>query len=325
MNRKLNLSVKLGSINLKNPVILASGTCGFGEEIAGFLDLSKVGAVITKTITLKPKKGNPPPRIAEIEGGIINSIGLENPGIKAFIKEKLPFLRKLKIPFFVSISGETEDEFAELAKILDKQKNISAIELNLSCPNLKQGKHLFGQDPKTTYNIIKKVKKVTSIPIIAKLTPQVKDITEIAIACKKAGCDIISLINTIPAMVIDLATGKPFLGGITGGLSGPAIKPIALKMVYDVAKALHPVRSKLPEATAVPVGRTSNGAIIGCGGITSGKDAIEFMLAGASAVAVGTASLVSPDSSIEIIKEIETYLVQHKIYSTRELIGKAIR
>ncbi|MBU0534205.1 MAG: dihydroorotate dehydrogenase [Candidatus Omnitrophica bacterium] len=302
MKNKQNLSVKLGNIKLQNPVILASGTCGFGEEISEFLDLGKIGALITKTITLKPKEGNPPPRIAEIEGGIINSIGLENPGVEVFIKEKLPFLKKIKIPFFVSISGETDEEFVELARILDGQKQISAIELNLSCPNLKRGRNLFGQDPKITYNIIKKVKKITSIPIIAKLTPQVKNITEIALACQKADCDIISLINTIPAMVIDLATGKPFLGGITGGLSGPAIKPIALKMVYDVAKTVD-----------IP--------IIGCGGITSGKDAIEFMLAGASAVSIGTASLVSPDSSIEIIKEIEDYLVRHKIDSLKELVG----
>ncbi len=307
---KPNLSVKLKNIKLQNPVILASGTCGFGEEISGFLDFNKVGALITKTMTLKPKEGNLPPRIAEIEGGIINSIGLENPGVEVFIKEKLPFLKKIKIPFFVSISGKTDEEFVELAGLLDKEpakltagkKEISAIEINLSCPNLKQGKNLFGQDPKITYNIIKKVKKITSIPIIAKLTPQVKDITEIALACQKADCDIISLINTIPAMVIDLATGKPFLGGITGGLSGPAIKPIALKMVYDVA-------------------RTVDIPIIGCGGIMTGKDAIEFMLAGASAVSVGTASLVSPDSSIKILKEIESYLIKRKVTSVRELTG----
>ena len=299
-----NLSVKLGSIQLQNPVILASGTCGSGEEIAKFIDLNKLGAIITKTITLKPKEGNPPPRIAEVEGGIINSIGLENPGIKVFIKEKLPFLRKLKIPFFVSISGETEDEFVELARILDREKGIRAIELNLSCPNLKQHKNLFGQDSQTTYNIIKKVKKTTSIPIIAKLTPQVKDITEIAKACRKADCDIISLINTIPAMVIDLATGKPFLGGITGGLSGPAIKPVALKMVYDAAKAVD-----MP--------------IIGCGGIMNGKDAVEFILAGASAVAVGTASLISPDSALQIVKEIGNYSIHHKINSVKELAGKS--
>ncbi len=300
---KPNLSVNLGSIKLQNPVILVSGTCGFGEEISGCLDLNKIGALITKTITLKPKEGNPPPRIAEVECGIINSIGLENPGIEVFIRDKLPFLRKLKTPFFVSISGETEDEFVELARILDKEKGISAIELNLSCPNLKQGKFLFSQDSQITHQIIKKIKKVTSIPIIAKLTPQVKDITEIALACEKADCDILSLINTIPAMVIDLESGKPFLGGITGGLSGPAIKPVALKMVYDVAKVVD-----------IP--------IIGCGGIMSGKDAIEFILAGASAVAIGTASLVSPDSALSIIKEIENYLIKHRINSIKELVGK---
>ncbi len=302
---KPDISVKLCSIKLQNPIILASGTCGFGEEIAKFLNLNKVGALITKTITLKPKEGNPPPRIAEVEGGIINSIGLENPGIKSFVKDKLPFLRKLKIPFFVSISGETEDEFAELAKILDKEKNISAIELNLSCPNLKQGKNLFGQDPKITYETIKKVKEVTSIPIIAKLTPQVKDITEIALACHKANCDIISLINTIPAMVIDLRTGKPFLGGISGGLSGPAIKTVALKMVYDVAKVV-------------------DTPIIGCGGIMNGKDAVEFILAGASAVSVGTANLISPDSAQKTTEEIENYLIQRKINSVKKLIGKSL-
>lgn len=299
-----NLSVELGSIKLRNPVILASGTCGFGEEIAQFVDLNKVGALVTKTITLKPKEGNPPPRIAEVEGGIINSIGLENPGIEVFIKEKLPFLRKLRIPFFVSISGETEDEFAELAGILEKEKGISAIELNLSCPNLKQGKNLFGQDAQTTYQIIKKVKEATSIPIIAKLTPQVKDITEIALACRKAGCDMLCLINTIPAMVIDLKSGKPFLGGITGGLSGPAIKPVALKMVYDVTRV-----------TDIP--------IIGCGGIMNGKDAIEFVLAGASAVAIGTANIASPGSALSIVKEIEDYLIRHKINSVKKLIGKS--
>lgn len=304
MKRKTNLSVKLGSIKLQNPVILASGTCGFGEEIAEFIDLNKVGALITKTITLKPKEGNPPPRIAEIEGGIINSIGLENPGIGVFIKDKLPFLQKLKIPFFVSISGETEEEFVELARILDREKGISALELNLSCPNLRN-KTLFGQDAQTTYKIIKKAKEVTSIPIITKLTPQVKDITEIALACQKGGCDILSLINTIPAMVIDLKSGKPFLGGITGGLSGPAIKPVALKMVYDVAKVVD-----------IP--------IIGCGGIMNGKDAIEFILAGASAAAVGTANLVSPDSVLSIVKEIGDYLIRHKINSIRELVGKLI-
>ncbi|MCK4905770.1 dihydroorotate dehydrogenase [bacterium] len=327
---KPNLSVEFGNIKLQNPVILASGTCGFGEEISGFLDLNKVGALITKTITLKPKEGNPPPRIAEIEGGIINSIGLENPGIKIFLKDKLPFLKKLKIPFFVSISGETVEEFVELTRILEKEKGISAIELNLSCPNLK-GKNLFGQDPKITYEVIRKVKKATTIPIIAKLTPQVKDITEIALACQKASCDIISLINTIPAMVIDLETGKPFLGGITGGLSGPAIKPIALKMVYDVAKTVDPVRNRSPLGDrtempeALPISNGVDMPIIGCGGITSGKDAIEFILAGASAVSVGTASLVSPDSSIKILKEIENYLIQRKINSIKKLIGKSVR
>ncbi len=300
---KPDLSVKLGNIKLRNPIILASGTCSFGEEITKFLDLNKIGAITTKTITLKPKEGNPPPRIVEVENGIINSIGLENPGVKIFVKEKLPFLQKLKIPFFVSVSGETEDEFAELAGFLDIEKRINAIELNLSCPNLKS-KTLFGQDKKATYNIIKKVKKATSIPVIAKLTPQVKDITEIALACQKAGCDIISLINTIPAMAIDINSGKPFLGGVTGGLSGPAIKPIALKMVYDTAKVVD-----------IP--------IIGCGGIMTGKDAIEFMLAGASAISIGTANLASPDSSMQILKEIESYLVRSKINSVSNLTGKS--
>ena len=300
-----NISTELGRIKLKNPLILASGTCGFGEELKQYIDLNKLGAIVTKTITLKPKKGNPPPRIAEVEGGIINSIGLENPGIEVFIKEKLPFLRRLDIPFFVSIAGETYEEFIKLATILDKEKRISAVELNLSCPNIKNKGYLFAQDPHITYQTINKVKKVTSLPIIAKLTPQVTDITTIALASEKGGVDIISLINTIPAMKIDIEGKKPFLGGITGGLSGPAIKPVALKMVYDVAKT-----TRLP--------------IIGCGGVMNGEDAIEFILAGASAVAIGTTNLISPNSPIRIIQEIKDYLTKDKVksISIKKLIGK---
>ena len=323
MKKKISLSVELSCINLRNPVILASGTCGFGEEIANFVDLKRIGALVTKTITLEPREGNPPPRIAEVEGGIINSIGLQNPGIEAFVKDKLPVLRMLEVPFFVSIAGNTKEEFAELASILDQERGISALELNLSCPNIhpvrnnpesfqdisdkhpgvKGGGSLFAQDPKTAYQTIRKVKAATSLPVIAKLTPQVTDVASIAQVCEEAGADILSLINTIPALAVDTESRKPFLGGITGGLSGPAVRPIALKMVWEVSRAV-----------SVP--------IIGMGGIMGGSHAIEFILAGATAVGVGTANLVSPDVCIKIVEEIEEYLVENNISRVRELIGQ---
>lgn len=303
VEKRPDLSVQLSGIELKNPVILASGTCGFGEEIAEFIDLNKVGAIVTKTVTLDPKEGNPPPRIAEVEGGIVNSIGLENPGVEEFISGKLPFLKGLQTPFFVSISGNTVNEFQRLAAILDKEKSISAVELNLSCPNITHGNCLFAQDPKISYQTIKKVKEATSLPVIAKLSPQVTDITSIALACQDGGADILCLMNTIPALVIDREAKRPFLGGITGGLSGPAIKPIALKMVFDVAGII-----------SIP--------IIGCGGIMNGDDAIDFLLTGASAVAIGTSNLISPDSTLQIIEEIEDYIIKHKFNAIKELIGK---
>jgi len=298
----VDLSVDLAGIRLKNPVITASGTFGYGEEFAEYIELNKLGAIITKTITYRKREGNPPPRIAEVEGGIVNSVGLENPGVKDFLREKWPQLRKYDVPIIVSIAGESKEEFFQITEELNAIEGIAAIELNLSCPNVRD-KKLFAQDEKLSAEIIREIKKLTPLPLIAKLTPQVTDIVSIAKACQRAGADVLSLINTIPALVIDLESREPFLGGITGGLSGPAIRPVALKMVWEVSKVV-----SLP--------------IIGMGGIMRGTQAIEFILAGATAVGVGTANLVSPNAAVTIIEEIGDYLVKHKLSSVRELVGK---
>jgi len=258
VTQKLNINI--GTLKLKNPVILASGTCGFGEEIGKLVDLHKLGGIVTKTITLKKREGNKPPRISETPGGMLNSIGLENKGIKDFIFNKVPYLEKLKTEIIVSISGSTTNEFKELAKKLSGIPCIHAIEINLSCPNVIHGgtKHsLIAQDKKAVEKTIKEIRKATSTTLIAKLSPHVTDIKEIAKKAEKAGADAISLINTYPGMLVDITTMKPKLGNITGGLSGPAIKPLALKCVWDVYNSV-----KIP--------------VIGVGGIMTAEDAIEF-------------------------------------------------
>lgn len=295
------LDIEIGNLKLKNPVMVASGT--FGKEFSDFFDLSKLGAIITKTVTLKGKEGNLPPRICETPAGMLNSIGLENPGVEQFLKEQLPDFAKIKTNLIVSIAGETIDEFVELTKILSQEKNISALELNISCPNVDKGGMLFGSSAEQTNKLIKKVVSVSEKPIIAKLTPNVGNITEIALAAEKAGCDSISLINTILGLAIDIETQKSKIGKGFGGLSGPAIKPIALRMVYQVAK-----RVKIP--------------VIGTGGISNYQDALEFFLAGASAIQVGTANFVNPSVSIEIIDGLDNYLAENYISSIEELIGK---
>jgi len=302
----VDLNVKIGKVRLKNPVLVASGTFGYGEEFKDLVDLKKLGAIVTKTITLKPKEGNPPPRIYETPSGLLNSIGLENPGLDVFIKEKIPFLKKIGIPVIVSISGNNIEEFVELAKELDKTEGVDAIELNISCPNISITKmrklhknvKLIAQDPQTTYEVVKAVHKVVKKTIVTKLSPNVTDITEIVEAAVKAKTDAISLINTFFSMAIDLKKKRI----ITGGLSGPAIKPIALRMVNEVRKKVD-----------IP--------IIGCGGIMNWQDAIEFFIAGANAVSVGTANLINPKITLEIIKGIEDYLRENKIKDIRELIG----
>jgi dihydroorotate dehydrogenase (NAD+) catalytic subunit len=284
------LETEIAGIKMKNPVMVASGTFGFGKEYAEYIDLNKLGAIVTKSITLKPREGNPPPRLVETPAGMLNSIGLENPGIEGFLAEELPFLAKFDTPIIVNIAGESIEEYAELAKILSRESTVKGLEINISCPNVKKGGMSFGVDPKLTAEVIAQVRKsALSLPIIAKLTPNVTDITVIAKAAVEAGADALSAINTILGMAIDIETGKSRLGTLTGGLSGPAIKPIALRMVYEIS-------------------HTVNVPVIGIGGIVSGQDAYEFILAGAKAVQVGTANFIDVEAPLKIIKELEAYL-----------------
>ena len=299
----VNLTIELAGIKLKNPVMVASGTVGWGEEYSEVADIGKLGAVITKTVTLRPKEGNPPPRICETPSGMLNSIGLENDGIDALIKDHLPHLKKFNVPVIVNIAGETEQEFVELAMRLDKIPEVKALELNISCPNVKHGGMLFGCDPRLTADVVRKVKHETSLPVIAKLTPNVTDIALIARAAESAGADAISLINTVVGMAIDIESRKPKIGAVTGGLSGPAIRPIAVRMVFEVAKAV-----KIP--------------VIGIGGIMTASDAIEFFLAGASAIQVGTANFVDCEAAAKVIEGIKAYLEARKIPDIKEIIGK---
>ncbi|MBL7197294.1 MAG: dihydroorotate dehydrogenase, partial [Candidatus Omnitrophica bacterium] len=266
------------------------------------VNLKKLGGIITKTITLYPREGNSPPRIVETASGMLNAIGLQNEGINKFLEEKMPFLRKIGVPIVVSIGGDKVQEYVKLAKILDKTKGVVALELNISCPNIKSKQYLVAQDRDATYQLVKQVRDATSKAVIIKLSPNVTDIVSIAQAAKEAGSDAVSLVNTFLGMSIDIQTKAPKLGNITGGLSGPAIKPIALRMVWQVAKSVD-----------IPV--------IGMGGIMNADDAVEFIIAGASAICVGTANLVDPSVSTKIIKGIEDYLNRNKIKDINKLIG----
>lgn len=283
--RKIGISI--GKIKLKNPVMAASGTFGYAKEFEGLVDLKKLGGIVTKTITLKKRAGNPMPRVYETASGMLNAIGLENEGVDNFIEEKLPYLERLGVPVIVSISADDLKGFSKLAKRLDKEDAVDGIELNISCPNLK-GKGLIAQDKDATYKLVKAVRGVTDKTLIAKLSPNVTDIVEIAQAASRGGADAVSLVNTFLGMAIDIDTGKPRLGNITGGLSGPCIKPLALRMVWEVA-------------------RNINKPVIGMGGIMDTRDAIEFLLAGAKAVQVGTANFVDPRICEKIIKGIEKW------------------
>jgi dihydroorotate dehydrogenase (NAD+) catalytic subunit len=295
------MEVKIGKIKLKNPVMAASGTFGYAKEFEKLVNLAGIGAIITKTITLNPKKGNVMPRICETSAGMLNAIGLQNEGIDNFIKEKMPYLSKINTPIIASISGNNIDEFFILARRLDKIRGIDGLELNISCPNLKT-KKLVAQDDKATYEVVKAVRKVTNKTIITKLSPNVTDVVEIAQAAENAGSDAVSLVNTFLGMAIDIDTRKPKLGNITGGLSGPCIKPIAVRMVYEVS-------------------RNVNIPVIGIGGIMNADDAIEFMLAGAKAIQVGTANFIEPGVCGKIVKGIEIYLKKHKIEKIEQLAG----
>ncbi|KPK38448.1 MAG: hypothetical protein AMJ78_10000 [Omnitrophica WOR_2 bacterium SM23_29] len=298
---KQDLKVKIGKLELKNPVIAASGTYGFGEEFKDFVDISKLGAIITKTITLNPSEGNPPPRIVETSSGILNSIGLQNDGLEGFLKDKLPILRKAKTVIILSIAGESPGEYGKLVKRLDKIDKIDGIEINISCPNVKGGLD-FSAEPSSTFDVVNLTRRNTSKTLITKLSPNVKDISEIAKAAEAAGSDSVSLVNTFTGMAIDIETKTPKLGNVVGGLSGPAIKPIALRMVWEVSRKI-----KIP--------------VIGVGGIMDYTDALEFIIAGASAVQIGTANFVNPKTTIEILNGIEKYMRKNKIKNMRGLIG----
>jgi dihydroorotate dehydrogenase (NAD+) catalytic subunit len=300
--KKPDLSVNIAGISLRNPVMTASGTFGYGEEFSEYVDLEKIGAIVTKGLSLRPKAGNAMPRIVETPGGMLNAIGLQNVGIEAFIEKKIPFLRKISTPVIVNFFGNTVDEYAALAERLDAIPEVAGIEVNISCPNVKHGGIVFGTDPKSAYSVVTAVRKATSKVLIVKLSPNVTDIVEMASACAEAEADALSLINTITGMAIDLKTRRPSLANATGGLSGPAIKPVALRMVWQVSRAV-----KLP--------------IIGIGGITSATDALEFILAGATAVQVGTANFMSPAASQQIAEDMETYLRENGIDDVKELIG----
>jgi len=282
----------------------ASGTFGYGTEYSQLFDIQELGAIICKGTTLKPREGNPQPRLVETASGVINSIGLQNIGVKALIKEKAPVWAEWQVPVIVNIAGDTVEEYGKLAQELDGVKGISGIEVNISCPNVKCGGAAFGADAESAAAVTKAVRKATSLPVIVKLTPNAGDIAGVARAVVDAGADAVSLINSVKGMAIDIKTRRPVIGNVTGGLSGPAIKPIALAMVYEVAGAV-----KVP--------------VIGCGGIATAQDALEFIMAGASAVQVGSATYSNPRASLDILEGIKSYLEKEGIKKLAEIIGAA--
>lgn len=297
----MNMSVELAGVTLKNPVMTASGTFGSGEEFSEFVDLNRLGAVVTKGVANIPWEGNATPRVAEVYGGMLNAIGLQNPGIDLFIKRDIPFLKQYDTKIIVNVCGKSAADYCEVVERLSDQP-VDLLEINISCPNVKEGGIAFGQDPKSVEQITKEVKKYATQPVIMKLSPNVTDITEMARAAEAGGADVLSLINTLTGMKIDIHKRKFALANKTGGLSGPAIHPVAVRMVYQTAQAV-----KLP--------------IIGMGGIATAEDAIEMMLAGATAVSVGTANFHNPAVTEEIIAGMEAYLKEQNMEDIRELIG----
>jgi len=295
-----DMRVDLAGIKLKNPVITASGTFGFGREYAKFYDLSKLGGIVVKGLTLEPREGNKPPRIAETPAGMLNSVGLQNPGVKYFIEKELPFLRRYDVAVIANIAGNTVEEYCEMAELLGSL--VDGIELNISCPNVKEGGVAFGTKCDSVHNITKSVKDHCKVPLIVKLSPNVTDIKEIAVAAEEGGADAISLINTLLGMAIDINTRKPVLANTVGGLSGPAVKPVAVRMIWQAAQVV-----------SIP--------IIGMGGISCFQDAVEFILAGADAVAIGTANFVNPYAPLEILEGIKDYLIKNKFDNINELKG----
>ncbi len=296
------LQVDIGRLVLKNPVMTASGTFGYGEEYANLIDLNRLGALIVKGISLKPRVGNSPHRIMETPCGMLNAIGLENVGVRSFIDEKLPFLRNFDVPVIVNIFGETVEEYRKLAQELSGVRGIAGLEINISCPNVLKGGVEFGTDPDMANKVTRAVKGVTDLPVMVKLTPNVTNIAEIAGSVEEGGADAVSLINTLKGMSINIEERVPHLKNITGGLSGPAIKPVALRMVWEVVKSV-----------SIPV--------IGVGGIMDAADAVEFLIAGAKAVQIGTANFVNPHTTIDVLEGIDNYLIEHGIEDINDLIG----
>ena len=297
----MNTEVNLAGIKMKNPITVASGTFGYGREFSEYIDLNQLGGIITKGTSLKPRPGNKSPRVCETPAGMLNAIGLQNPGVEHFINEDLPWLRKFNTAVIVNACGSTVEDYVELCKILNKT-DIDGVELNLSCPNVKEGCLAFGTTYEGVKNVTSQVRKVLDKPLIVKLSPNVTDITQPAKAAQDAGADGVSLINTLLGMSIDIHKKRPILANNTGGLSGPAIKPVAVRMVYQVAQAVD-----------VP--------ILGLGGIVTGDDAIEFMLAGATAVSIGTGNFISPEVSVEAVKDIEEYMRKYNIENINDIIG----
>lgn len=300
-----DLSIDLGFLKLKNPVIAASGTFGYGLEFSPFINLDKLGGIVVKGLYYSPRQGNPPPRLAETASGLINAIGLQGIGVERFSEEILPRLKNYNTAIIVNVCGEYEEEYVSVVDFLNKKEGISAYELNISCPNTKKGGLCPALSPENTYTVVSLVKKISLRPVITKLSPNVTDIVEIALSAQEAGSDAISLANTFLAMAVDVETRRPKLANIFGGLSGPAIKPIILRMVYQVASCV-----KIP--------------VIGLGGIMSGSDALEYLIAGAKAVEVGTANLVDPEATIRIIDELEEYCQKNGIKKIEEIIGTLI-
>ena len=298
----VQLNTKIGSLELKNPVMTASGTFGYGTEYADFMDINRLGAIIVKGTTLNPRQGNPYPRMAETPSGMLNAVGLQNKGVDYFVDHIYPVVSKFQTNVIVNVSGSSIEDYAQCASIINTLDCIPAIELNISCPNVKQGGMAFGVKPESAAQVVSAVRKAYDKTLIVKLSPNVTDITEIARAVEGAGADSVSLINTMLGMAIDAERRKPILSTVTGGMSGPAVKPVALRMVWQVAKAV-----KIP--------------VIGLGGICSATDAIEFLLAGASAIQIGTANFIDPSISEKVVDGIEEYLVRHGFNSVQEIIG----
>jgi dihydroorotate dehydrogenase (NAD+) catalytic subunit len=301
----VDMSVNLGGLQMQNPVAVASGTFGYGREYRPYMDISKIGAVIVKGTTLEPRCGNPPPRIYETPAGMLNAIGLENPGIEVFLQEYLPSLMEEGVTVVANLAGNSVDEYALITRIIDNHPGIAAIELNISCPNVKQGGMQFGTDPRLVRQVVEAVKKETRLPVIPKLSPNVSDIVSIAKAARDGGADALSMINTLMGMAVDIDKRKPVLGNVFGGLSGPAIKPVALRMIYQVYKEVD-----LP--------------ILGGGGISNTRDALEFIMVGASAVSIGTGNFVNPSLAQEIAQGLENYLMEQGLSNIQELVGVAV-